>query len=254
MDAGAFLIGDVKAQPLQVVPESPVHTDQPVLRAAGHVEPGLHRLFGHFFRQGVIVHVAAPHLIQVAEYRLVIALVGHEKIGVLLVLHHRVQNQGGGKSAHRAEGFRVLQAVDNGSKAAHGESPNEGVLPLGGEGEGAPGKVHQLLADVSAVQPAGPGVVHIEAVFPGGHYHCQVPVLRPGLQPGAADPVCFVPKDTVEQIQSLKGTLGSLSLGTRHFVRGQYHLNGNRPSQRTGHEITVKQSHKNALPFLVFCI
>ena len=244
MDAGALLVGDVVAQLEQVVPELPVDAQQAVLGAAGQVELGAHGLLGHLFGQGVVVVDAAPHLGELPKHGLVVALVGHEEIGVLGVLQHGVQNQRGGKGRHGAEGLGMLQAVDNGPKAAHGKAAQEGILPPGGQGEGAPGEVHQLLADEPAVIGAGLGVIHIEAVVAAGHHHSQVAVLGPALHPGAADPVGIVAEDAVEQVQGFKGTLRRRAAGAQGFVGGQHHLDGHGAHQGLGEEIALEQCHR----------
>ncbi len=109
------------------------------------------------------------------------------------------------RGADRSEGFRILQAVDDGAKPAHGEAADVGVLPVPGEREGTTGEIHQLFADKGTIHFIGHGVIHRIYFFSRRHHHSQVPVLRPGLYPGAADPIGIIPENTVEQVEVLKG-------------------------------------------------
>ena len=126
--------------------------------------------------------------------------------------------------------FRVIERIDAGAPAAHGQSGNEVVLPLGGGGEPVVNHRHQLIQQeiihVESHAEFRPiGIVGIQRV---GHDHNQV--LFHGIQLNVCfvDPAGVVVVGTVEQPQDLVLFPAFIERSGFHVVGAIWQQNGNR--------------------------
>ena len=205
MFTGRFVIGEVVAAFFQDAAHLPVDAKKIVAGPAGHEDLRkisgaaiFFQLFRKNFCKGKHVHIASFHFGKVAETGLGIGAGVDEGLRIVGPGIEAIRNEGGREGSDPSEGLVVFQAVPERAVSAHGKAADEGVLSLVGEGKERPCEFHELSSDEFAVIVVPFRLVHVEAVFAGGHDDGKVMELRIAHEVRAEKPVILGAVDAVE--------------------------------------------------------